>query len=507
MGTAARTVRSACVVLTLGLLALAPVARAQPSPSATAGHPAIVDTLLARAKFWRAQKDFAYAQRELDRAKLVAPDDPDVLYALADLAALTGDVQAEAAYRQRLLRMGPADARVQALGAEHALTPADEATLSAARARAGAGRTADALAAYQTLFRNGAPPAEIAIEYYLLLGSTADGFDQAVQKLGAMADAAPADAQLKFAFARLETLQEDTRIDGLRRLAQLTAVPDVAGAARQAWREALLWQGPTEKTRPLLQEYVRKYGTDTDLDAKIKEYEQTLPDPKTLAMIRGYNLMHTDPAAAEQQFRMALADDPANVDAMFMLVTLLRQAGRPAEAEVMLNRAITAAPARRDELIKLAGGAYTGDVNSDDLVQVATLTAAGRYSDAQQLLAARIASHPTAPLLVQLADIQRRTGNLDVAAETLNRARALDPANGDAVCTLAEVMAAKNRSRDAAALLDDARTLYTKANSAAGLRRVAADRSALQRAQRGQPYRQQAAVTGPLVASERPSAN
>ena len=358
------------------------------------------------------------------------------------------------------------------------------------------------MAKYAPLLKEGVPPANLAVEYYTQLGATQKGFEQAVESLRTLAEESSANLQVQLAFARLETQQEETRSDGLRRLMRLADAPEVSDVARQSWREAVLWQGASEKARSQLEAYLARYPSDAALAAKKTEYDAILPDASTKAMIRGYNLMASDIHGAEREFQGALTANPNNPDAMSMLAAILRISKRPAEAQLLLNRAVAIAPDRKTELFNNAGGDFAGKmaIGIDELVQVASMTSVGHYADAEQLLASFIKDHATAPLLVQLADLQRRAGHLDEAGESLRNARQLAPGNADAACLFGEVLVVANHYDEASAMLDDAQKLYAKTRNAVGLRRVSMARAALQQARERQA---QASTREPAPAPRR----
>ena len=467
----------ACLALAISPL-FGAAAHAQSGAPAQTAEPAIISTLIANANFWRSQKNFAYARRELERALLAAPSNVNALSDLAEIALDAGDIKAADVYRQRLSLIAPDSVRTKALAAQHALTPEQTAMLDDARRLGRAGDAQGALLKYAPLLNDGVPPANLEVEYYTQLGGTQDGFEQAVDKLGTLAEQSPANLQLHLAFARLETLHEETRSDGLRRLTQLADAPAVSEAARQSWHDVLLWQGASEKSRSQIIAYIERFPGDTVLEAKRKEYDAVLPDVSTKAMIRGYNLMATNVQGAEQEFRTAFVANPQNPDAMSMLAAILRIWKRPAEAEVLLNRAVAIAPDRKTEFYKNAGGDFTGQIaiGNDELVQVAGLTAAGQYMEAEQLLSSLIIKHETVALLVQLADLQRRNDHLDRAAESLHKALQLAPNSGDAYCTLAELQMSRSHYDEAVASLNKAQKLYANSKNAVGLRRASMDR-------------------------------
>jgi tetratricopeptide (TPR) repeat protein len=476
-------------ILTVGIVLATPVFVASPAiaqVTPAASEPKIagaVGSLLDNANFWRSHGQPEFALSELNRVLLYAPNQPDVLAAAAEVALELDNYDAAVAYRTALARVAPDDPRVAALAAEHQRTPDEIAALADARALARAGKTAEAVARFKAVFKDGVVPRSLVLEYYGLLGSTADGIDEANEKLSALATQFPKDARVQLAYAQFLVKQEDTRPDGIKRLSELANVPEVEMAARQAWRDVMLWQGPSERARTQLDFYLKNNPTDAAIEAKRREFDAVLPDEGSRVMLRGYNA--TDPTVAKREFLAALAINPKNPEAMVSLAGIYRSEQRLAEAQALINSALAIAPERRDDLLKTAGGDYPGPVpfGIRELVQVSILTNAKRYDEAEQLLAVRLGNplsvSEKASTLVQMGNIQRLAGKLPEAEASYRQAQTLAPARGDAACGLADVLMMTGHYDEAAASYTKAATLFTQSKDSLGVKRVAQSRAVL----------------------------
>ncbi|MCI3135586.1 tetratricopeptide repeat protein, partial [Phenylobacterium aquaticum] len=82
--------------------------------AATPAQPIVspVEALIRQAQAWRKQGRNDQAQATLQRALAVAPNNPDVLYALADLARARGDAMSAAVWAGRLSAARPHDLRL-----------------------------------------------------------------------------------------------------------------------------------------------------------------------------------------------------------------------------------------------------------------------------------------------------------------------------------------------------------------------------------------------------------
>lgn len=483
--------RVAELCFTLGLALLAGTAEAQIPVSATPVIPtpltsngsAPTRSLMESASYWRSRGDPVAALHALERVLSFKPTDPDVLAMAAEVAFQANDYEAATRYRARLTRVAPADPRLQTLAAERPLEPEQESLLVQARQRAQEGKNAEAVAKFKQLFAGRVIPG-LAVEYYGVLALTPGGFDEANQELSMLVERAPQDAQLQLAYGRLLVLQDDTRDEGIKRLAMLAKLPGIETAASHIWREALLWQGPGEKSRDQLDAYLRRYPGDKAIEAKSREFTAMLPDESSKALMRGYYAMSVNETGkAEQEFAEAYKLNPRNANAAFMLAVFRRSHGREAEAQSLIAQAIAAAPERRDEFIEASGGPVGAwlSPNAEQRVKVSLLNATGKYDEAEQLLASISLGHETASTYTQLGEIQMRAGRLDDAETSFQKARALAPHSGDAVCGQANVMMRRGHLDEASALFSQAAVLYGRGNNPGGMWRVWTGRAELMR--------------------------
>jgi tetratricopeptide (TPR) repeat protein len=446
------------------------------------GQAAVVTpSLLANANYWRSHGEPAVALNDLLRVLSFSPNNPDVLAAAAEVSLELDDYAAATKFRLALARVAPNDPRIVTLATEHQRTPAEVATLAEARRLAKSGKGVEAVARYKELFHGTVPPS-LALEYYDVLGSSSsDGFDEAHEQLGKLADAAPDDDRLQLAYARLLTRSEDTRNEGIRMLAALSKKADIGKTAREAWREVLLWQGASEKAQSQIETYLQDNPSDPAIEAKLKAFALVLPDQGTRALLRGYNAAATDPAKAEEEFKTALRFNPNNPDALIMLAAMRRSQGRQAEAQILIDKAIAIAPDRKAELLNTAGGDYPGTLpfNVQEQVEVVRLDSIGDYDMAEKLLTRLYQGREQPSFYIQLGGIQLRAGQLDDAEKSFRQARTMSPRSGDAACGLADALGRKGSFDEAEALLTEAAGLYAKSKSKAGQQRIAVSRAGL----------------------------
>ncbi len=107
----------------------------------------------------------------------------------------------------------------------------DEVALAEARRLAAAGAYDRAIAAYQRAFRGGAPPFDLAVEYYETLAGTGGGWEEARLRLKELSERSFATSRVKFAYARVLTYNEQTRREGIALLANLASDPAVGQPA------------------------------------------------------------------------------------------------------------------------------------------------------------------------------------------------------------------------------------------------------------------------------------
>ena len=141
----------------------------------------------------------------------------------------------------------------------------------------------------------------------------------------------------------------------MKRLASLIRYPALAEPAKAAWRQALLWAGNSPQVLDQLDTFLARYPDDREMAERRATLLAARPDPAGAFRLAGYKAMREhQPAAAERAFHAALDVNAQDVDSLAMLAILQREAGHPAEAQELLDRALALAPDRRAELLAAA---------------------------------------------------------------------------------------------------------------------------------------------------------
>ncbi len=456
------------------------VARAQAptSPTTQASTADAIRVLLDQANYWRGKDQPQRADEALSRVLALDPRNADALAAQAQAQAERGNQQEAMADLAKLQAVRPDDPRIQSIQQVLRAGPLDAAALSEARRLAQAGKPADAVAAYQRAFKGTVPPPSLAAEYYETLASTDGNWDAARDGLAAQVRANPQDLRTQLAYAQALTYHEGTRADGVDRLAALSKLPSIGQQATAAWRQALLWSSDDDRTQAQLNAYLAQNPTDADLDAKKLELTRTLPDSGVRSRLAGYQALEDKQTAeAEKDFTAALAFNANDVDSLAMMALIRDQQGRKAEAKRLIDKAVSLAPDRRDELLSAVGmdangnpvataggGQYNGDGGREILAeysQVAVLTRRGEYAAAETKLRHLMGRRPNAGNYLELGDIQARAGKLAEAEASFRTVLRSQPRNVAALTGLGGVLTREGKA-------DEAQQVYARAGVTGG---------------------------------------
>ncbi|NPD67345.1 tetratricopeptide repeat protein [Lichenicola cladoniae] len=450
-----------CIILPILALAMpaqaqttAPAA-AQPAASAPA-EPSVVTLLLQQARYWRGRSENDKAQVAISRAQQVAPNDPDVLAAQADLQAASGDLDGARRTQATLARIAPGSKQLGDLSRSLQVRSIDPATLSGIRALGAAGKNDAAAAGYRRVFGGTAPPAEFGTEYYQTLAGTSAGWAEAKAGLARIVAANPNDLQAQLAYGQLLTYREPTRAQGIARLQGLAALsdrsPQVASDAARNWHQALLWLPNDKASVPAYQAWLQTHPDDAAIGQRIKEANLQVPtDVGGTDRGSGFkSLAGNQLDDAGKQFEAALALSPKDADALGGLGLVRAKQNRIDEAHQLLARAIAADP---DHAARWQP-ALTGLAVGEDYAAANSLIAHGRFDEAETKLNALIAGGgDVSGAQSMLAGLQQRRGRSSDAAATYNQILSAHPDNDDALLGLARIQMHGGHQAEARALL------------------------------------------------------
>jgi predicted Zn-dependent protease len=389
--------------------AVAQGAPADAAPAAPAGDALAV--LLRQAEYWRDQNNPPRAINAAERALRLSPDNPQALAIIVEVQASSGNT-VEAQQTLNLLQQthpnAPEIYRAQQAVRVGAISPN---ALSNARQLAQQGNATQAAQAYQQLFGGGAtPPDSLAVEYYQTLGGTTGGYQASLDGLAAAARRNPNDLRAQLAYAQALTYRQDTRLQGIDRLAVLAGSPTIGGTARDSWRQALGWLPSDQTSIAAIQAYKARYPDDPAA-AKLLANALNPPNqpPGAEAVGQGYDAFHRgDLAQAQQFFQQALAANPKDASATGGLGLVMLREGRTAEATTMLNRAIALDPTKAAAWQQALAGAAAGNA----FAAAAAASNRGDLPQAERDYRALLARQPgNNGLKMALAGVLAREGN------------------------------------------------------------------------------------------------
>jgi predicted Zn-dependent protease len=453
-----------------GALAQTPPAT-PPAPAAATGteQSQARSTLSEQVEYWRAQNRPELAFAAVERLLTANPRDPDVLATAAEIASQLGRKDAADSYLATLRRVAPNDPRITTVERQRAFGESDRAALEEARALAQSGRAAEAVARYKALFPNGVPD-NLAPEYYqTMAGIDFQNFREATNALRQRLERDPENLRLRLTLAQIQTYRETTRYSGIDTLRELTANSSVAAPARAAWRQALLWEGPSGELITAIEAYLAANPSDPQIAAKLQEARGTLPDAATQARIDGYQSVETGQLSqAEQQFRSSLQTAPNDPGALAGLGLVRWRQGNPAEARDLRDRAIAAAPERREEFMTMftgldaalqparaqGGNGQAARIPPSPSVQARQALTRGNLDQADDFArrAARSNANEQVQAEVILGLIALRRDDLTTAEARFRAALARRPGLPEALGGLYDVLQRQNRFAEAEAL-------------------------------------------------------
>lgn len=324
---------------------------------AAAQRPASTDpavrALVEQGNSWLGRGRGDLARQAFERALLSEPRNAAALAGLAQAHAMGGNRgEAEAALVKLRGILGEDSAEYRAVERAVRGFGLDAAQLGEARRLAREGRNAEAAALYRRLFGGVEPPPQYAVEYFLTLAGTQDGFEEAVRGLRAAAERRSDDLRVALALAQVLTYRAETRPEGMAALERLAQQPAVAGDATAALRRALVWDGPRPENIPLMERFLRRVRNDPEVTRLLQTAREAPPPPgpEVLARIGGFEALEAGRLnEAEARFQSALRVAPNDADALGGLGIIRLRQGRFAEARDLLERAMAADPTKAEQ--------------------------------------------------------------------------------------------------------------------------------------------------------------
>jgi tetratricopeptide (TPR) repeat protein len=415
-------------------------------PALAAGDPAH-QALLQSARLWELRQRDDLAAAALEKLLLVNPTDVDTILALGLLRIHENKMEQANNLVDRLQKLQPGGDTARQLADAYRVATRDRLKMATVRRLAQSNQTPAAIKAIRELFPDGAPPAELGIEYFQLIGQSPESKGEARQGLTNLTKQYPEDPRYRLALAKFLSREETTRAEAKRLVAALERDPEA----------------DQEQVKAVEQRVERKVSSQANPNSS----------EQRAARLR----KEGDAALADDQERLALMKldaalslNPNDPWLRFSLAKLYLRLGLPSEARSLMAQGVTRAPKDADALYAQALMLSSLDDEAAALAslekipvlersagmmdmearlrvglwrkQAQQLAASGDAAGAQNLLEAAAAHVGKNPMLVGgLAQSWVELGQADRGA-ALMRARLGDPtaAHGDALLEWAEFL-------------------------------------------------------------------
>jgi predicted Zn-dependent protease len=239
--------------------------------------------LLNQVRLGESTKREDLVRQSLKRLDLIAPDDPEVIYAHMRYMLRQGDSAGAQKQLDQLKSIAPnSDAYKSAQRAMRLSSGTDHQTLQKAQLQIKNGNVAEGVAEYEKLF-NGAPPDGVdAIDYWSAVARLDDRHTEGVNQLKALNTRAPGNTQLQATLGRL-LLSDGREEEGFAVLTQLARSNDGYERAASLWFDQIRDKPVSDNTVKQLQEFLVQFNTGDKAKlarTELAEQQQKLADPE-----------------------------------------------------------------------------------------------------------------------------------------------------------------------------------------------------------------------------------
>ena len=377
-----------------------------------------IKTLTEQARFWEGKGRSDLAVAAWKRLLQIEPKNPEALAGLAQFELDNGRIDSANSITEELKKQPQAN-RETIKRIENAAVQRTVNTklLDQARAASRAGKTDEAVSLYRQMLDGRPLVGPLALEYYQTLGGSSTGWEEARKGLEKIYADDPDNALAGLAYGQHLTYRAATRREGIRVLADLSRKPQVARAATDAWRKALIWLEASKADQSLFQAYLGVQPNDVAIKARVASFSQTYVakplDARSLALRDGFSALNVgDVGEAEKRFEGLLTAGPKNPDALGGLGVVRLKQERFAEADKLLTEALRISGNRKWEEALTSARFWQALDDGDSAAAAGDISAARRLYQRAAHLDAKNVRPPAAlaDLLVdegRLADAER----------------------------------------------------------------------------------------------------
>ncbi|HUE01763.1 MAG TPA: tetratricopeptide repeat protein, partial [Bryobacteraceae bacterium] len=221
----------------------------------------------ARALQGRGRMDLAVLAWE--QVLLADPNQEDALANLARYAKQNGKDGEAKAYLNRLRRVNPNNPAIAEIEKMKVIAE-QRSRLTEAERLAASQQYEQAMRIYREVFGDDPPAGGWALAYYETEAATPGGWEAATAGLQHLATTYPEDQEYRLALGRLYTYRPQTRDRGIQLLESIPQSGALANKARQAWRQALVWDGAHPASAAFYRSFLARYK-DPELQQMLSE--------------------------------------------------------------------------------------------------------------------------------------------------------------------------------------------------------------------------------------------
>ncbi len=425
--------------------------------AAAQSPPTAIELLLRNARYWQARGREDKAVETMEKVLRSDPKAPEALATMVSFHARAGRIDKAREFLARLREAKGDPGEIPALERAIVVGKEFDNLLTEARALSKAGKPDEAVAVYRKIFGPLAPPRHFALEFYLTLAGSKEGWKEAKDGLAALAAKAPDEPVYRLAVARHLTYREEARREGINHLQKLLDDGAVSEDADAALRQALLWLRLQAGDEALLKAHLVRHPDDAEIKKRLSEPRE---GPARTEVKAGYEALdRADVKEADRLFRTAPKAD-TNPDALVGQGLVALKKEEWARAREIFTRVQKLAPGKPDIWERSLRSATFWQ----QLADAKAARAARREEESEQLLLAAIKTSPEERQFAEaaLADLYL---SLDQPEKAEARLRALlkeRPDQPEGLRALVTLLLQKGRGDEASALNDKLTLLAPK---------------------------------------------
>lgn len=419
-----------------------------------------VRELLSSARLWQAKNRPDLARLALEKLLLVYPNQPDALLELGELEIRSARADVAGRLLQQAKAANPGERRTIQLDDLYRVATKDRLRMATISRLQQSGKSDEAVKELRALFPNGPPVGQLGLQYYRVIASGRNGWEEAREGYSRLMRENPENPQYALALADHLLDRPATRAAGIDMLSKLSKNEDADHQrVMDLWHGAITRKSDTRVPTASLHDYLEQVPDDKDVQGRIAararaEQMRELIANRTLSRDWASDQAEQQ-ARIEQLLLEARSKHPLDTNIIEGLGVLRLGQKRYDEAWDLFHagRAYDS-PRTRDRWNRRMSAVMFAKwmAESDAARQKPDLELAGR-----KLRAALAMDEGAYYSLGLMANGLVKDKQIAEAEDIYRRVLALDPLNDTSLRGLTQLLSDTGRSQEALALLQDLR--------------------------------------------------